>query len=585
MVKCMMHEPFYISGNYINESLGLWIGWVAHKGSFSGEMPIWNESKDVCLVFSGEDFTDVSDIANLRAKGHWFNAGSADYLAHLYEEKGDKFFEKLNGSFSGVLIDFRLKKSILFNDRYGLKRVYYHEGNDACYFSSEAKSLLRVLPKLRQVDYRSLAETFSCGCVLQNKTLFPGISILPGGSCWKFSPDSIQKMVYFSPSKYEEQEPLDAGEFYEQLKHTWKQVLPRYFRDNERLAMSLTGGVDGRMIMAWSQEPPNTLPCYTFGGMLRDCEDVKIAREVAKRSRQPHTVIRLDEDFISQFPDLAEKTVYITDGAMDVSGSADLYANRSARQIAPIRLTGNYGQEILRSAIAFRSRILDERLFDSEFVKLLREAEKTYAAELVHPRISFVAFKQLPWHHYSRLAIESSQVTTRSPYIDNDLVALAYRSPLGAAATKQLSLRLISEGKFGLDGLATDRGVLYKPELLMTRMNKLYLDFTFKGEYAYDYGMPQWLARIDKVISILHPEKLFLGRHKFCHYRIWYRDQLAGYLKEILLDKRSIYRTYLNGKYLKKIVDSHTKAIGNFTKELHGVLTAELIHRRLTEKH
>ena len=37
-------------------------------------------------------------------------------------------------------------------------------------------------------------------------------------------------------------------------------------------------------------------------------------------------------------PFLAEKTVYITDGAMNVSGAADLFANQRAREIAPVRL-------------------------------------------------------------------------------------------------------------------------------------------------------------------------------------------------------------------------------------------------------
>jgi asparagine synthase (glutamine-hydrolysing) len=304
---------------------------------------------------------------------------------------------------------------------------------------------------------------------------------------------------------------------------------------------------------------------------------------VAEKSRQPHTVIRLDEDFISQFPDLAEKTVFITDGAMDVSGSADLYANRSARQIAPIRLTGNYGQEILRGSIAFRPRILDEKLFDNDFVELLREAEKTYATELVHPRISFVAFKQLPWHHYSRLAIESSQLTTRSPYIDNELVALAYRSPLGTAATKQLSLRLILEGKFGLDGIATDRGVLYSPKLFVTRIIKLYQNITFKAEYVFDYGMPHWLAKIERMFSILHPEKLFLGRHKFCHFRIWYRSNLSDYLKDILLSNRTLQRSYLNRNNLVSVVHNHTKGFQNNTLQIHSFLTSELMHRTLVD--
>ena len=38
--------------------------------------------------------------------------------------------------------------------------------------------------------------------------------------------------------------------------------------------MSLTGGLDTRMIMAWQKSPPRSLPCYSFGGMFRDCQDV-----------------------------------------------------------------------------------------------------------------------------------------------------------------------------------------------------------------------------------------------------------------------------------------------------------------------
>ena len=45
--------------------------------------------------------------------------------------------------------------------------------------------------------------------------------------------------------------------------------------------MSLTGGLDSRMILAWAQAAPGSLPCYTFGGPYRDCADVRIARQLA----------------------------------------------------------------------------------------------------------------------------------------------------------------------------------------------------------------------------------------------------------------------------------------------------------------
>lgn len=88
--------------------------------------------------------------------------------------------------------------------RYGLSRVYCHEGADGFYFSSEAKALLKVLPHLRQVDAASLGEYFSCGCALQNRSLFSSISYLPGGSKWTFrTGQSIKKETYFQPGNWE----------------------------------------------------------------------------------------------------------------------------------------------------------------------------------------------------------------------------------------------------------------------------------------------------------------------------------------------------------------------------------------------
>src|SRR6266576_1740864 len=142
MVQCLMHEPFYTDGTYINEELGLWLGWVNHEGSFADCLPIWNEKKDICLLFSGEDFADQADVDALRMRGHQFGSDDASYLVHLYEEAGYQFLEKLNGWFSGALVDLRKQKLILFNDRYGVNRIYHHEDTSGFYFSSEAKALL-----------------------------------------------------------------------------------------------------------------------------------------------------------------------------------------------------------------------------------------------------------------------------------------------------------------------------------------------------------------------------------------------------------------------------------------------------------
>ena len=55
MLGTLRHEPFYTTGTWCDESLGVYIGWTARAGSFSDGMPLVSEQGNAILVFSGED--------------------------------------------------------------------------------------------------------------------------------------------------------------------------------------------------------------------------------------------------------------------------------------------------------------------------------------------------------------------------------------------------------------------------------------------------------------------------------------------------------------------------------------------------
>jgi asparagine synthase (glutamine-hydrolysing) len=139
------------------------------------------------------------------------------------------------------------------------------------------------------------------------------------------------------------------------------------------------------------------------------------------------------------------------------------------------------------------------------------------------------------------------------------------------------------EGNPVLGKVATDMGVLYKPFPIVTSLKQHYQELTMKAEYAYDYGMPQLLSKIDHILEPLHLERIFLGRHKFYHFRIWYRNELSGYIKDILLDPRSFARSYLNSRHLENIVMAHINGKQNYTSEIHRILTAELTQRQFID--
>jgi asparagine synthase (glutamine-hydrolysing) len=581
----MLHEPSYSWGTYANNEVGLAVGWVSHRGSISDGMPLWNERRDVGLVFSGEDFLGQAEAHRFGLRAHEFASGTASYVIALYEALGSKFIEKLNGCFSGLLIDLRTSTVTLFNDRYGLARLYYHEEHGNLYFASEAKSLLEALPALRQLDPRAIAETLTCGSVLQDRTFFAGVSLLPKGSSWRFgSREKTQKTTYFSPRAWEAQPVLSKAQFYERLKHVFASAVERHLVRAPSIAMSLTGGLDGRMILAWANLRPGMLPCYTFGGTYRASADVKIARRLADLCGQTHQTLSVGSKFLAEFPALVEETVRISDGTMDATGAVELYANRCARQVAPIRLTGNYGSELMRGNVAFRPQQFAGDVLEPSIARLLDSASATYWEERKANPITFIAFKQLAWHHYARRAIEQSQLVVRSPFLDNDLVALMYQAPIEIIDSPELSLQLIYDGNPAMAELPTDRGLAYKGTAVTQKMRQLSAGLSFKAEYLWDYGMPHQLAAVVGLLEKLRLERMFLGRHKFYHFRLWYRNELSGYLREVLLSPRARQRGYIQGHNLERMVNAHIEGRQNWTREIHQLLTLELLQRCLLDR-
>jgi asparagine synthase (glutamine-hydrolysing) len=565
MVAILRHEEFYETGTWLDESLGVYLGWSARRDSASARLPLRDETGSIALVLSGEELS------------------AADGAEDLVRRAGDDpaFPAGLNGRFHGVLIDRARASAMLFNDRYGMHRVYYHAAADGFYFAAEAKAILAVRPALGGLEPRALGEFLTCGCVLENRTLFAGIHVLPGAARWLLRDGAVEhQAAYFRPDEWEAQPALDPQRYYSELRDVFARALPRYFAGREAIGISLSGGLDTRMIMARLAAGTGPLPCYTFASMYRDSADVRVAQEVARACGQPHQIIRVGTDFLTRYPAYAERTVYLTDGCTDVSRAADLYVNQTARQIAPVRMTGNYGGEVLRRVRAFKPVAPAPGFFSAALDPWLRHAQATYAGLLHGHPLSFAVFRQAPWHHHGLLALEETQLALRSPYLDNELVQTVFRAPPSACADDRVCRDLIADAHPTLAQIPTDRGVGGGGAFaLPTRALR---ELQFKAEYAYDYGMPQWIAPIDRVLSPLHPERLFLGRHKFAHYRLWYRTVLAEYVREVALDRGTLALPYFERKTVEAAVNDHLAGRRNYTVEIHRLLTLALVHRLFT---
>ena len=119
MLKSMTHEPFYASGASIARDAGVYAGWVAHPGSFAQRQSHCLEANGIDIGFTGEC---VDETISQR-----HDEDSDDSIARLYHRYGDDFVERLNGVFSGFIFDRFARRVLIFNDRYGLERLYVHD--------------------------------------------------------------------------------------------------------------------------------------------------------------------------------------------------------------------------------------------------------------------------------------------------------------------------------------------------------------------------------------------------------------------------------------------------------------------------
>lgn len=578
MLKSMMHEGFYVSGTYSAKEMGVYCGWVAHENSFAAGQVFFNEQQNIALLLSGECFVDPETRADLKKRGHRFGEAAGSWLVHLYEEKGDRFFEKLNGLFSALLIDKGQRRAFLFTDRYGLERIYWHETDDATYFASEAKALLRILPQLRQFDQEGVVQYLTFGCTVEERTLFRGVQLLPGGSVWSFENGKCHKRRYFSPETWEAQPVLAPERFESEFRETFKRILPRYFDSDSKIGVSLTGGLDTRMIMACLPGSPRDVVCYTFSGEEGLTLDDRLAARVAKSCGLEHYLLRIGSDFFSDFAAYADRTVYITDGSFGILGAHEIYLNAKARQLAPVRLTGNFGSEVLRGVSTLKPIGLSHDLLNPEFSRSVDASVKRLSNFKEHP-VTFAAFREIPWNLFGSVMAGRSELTFRTPYLDNDLVALAYRAPDRLRKSSLLASRLIKAHCAALSEIPTDRGFVGDNAGLGFVLRRFIAEVTFKADYYNSEGLPRLLSPLDPMLRRMSSNWGIFGLHKYLPYRHWLRNELASTVIERLSSLRVREAPWWAKNAPEALARAQRSGRRHSLRELNAVLTLEAIDR------
>lgn len=186
-------------------------------------------------------------------------------VAEIYEKYGTQVAEKLNGDFVCVIHDEAKKKTILFNDRFGFRPLYYYRDNEIFIFAPEIKALL-VYEKIdKTINWQSVSDYLRYGYVLGDRTLFEHVKLLPAATTIEIDEGGYNAVKYFHPH-YKNKIGLDKiDDAVEEGIERFRKSIQRRIRKSQKILIFLSGGLDSRLITAVANEYGAEITTVTQG--------------------------------------------------------------------------------------------------------------------------------------------------------------------------------------------------------------------------------------------------------------------------------------------------------------------------------
>jgi len=602
MFKTLKHKNWYKINKYKNEFCCL--GRI-HLNIFNPEsQPIFSKDRSLCIFMDGKIYDYSSEKNKLKDKGYKFQTNSdAEFCLFLYEENGVDFVKKINGTFVIIILDIKKEKITIFNDRYGLRPHYYSKIKNKLLFAPEVKAILCNKEIKKELDYEAIIDFFAIGRMVENKTFHKEIKLLPPASILTFSENKLTLSQYWDV-EYNPNYNVTEKEFINQLNEKFKKAVKITMGDHFQYGISLSGGLDSRLIVAAiNKNKRKNITSFSFG--IKNCDEIKIAKKIAQKAGTKFKSIEIKPETILAN---AEKTVCLVDGMNYMGMSYIMPVHNIIKNTIQIVLDGFFldvtlgGSYLNKKIMNFNNNIdflnyyyKKQRLFSDEelnnlFVKKFGQKEKSYLLQSLKKRLKKINVKH-PGNKSDYFIIKEhgrrgtavgyaplrAVLENSVPTYDNELIDLILTIPPELRMNHYIYRKFLKKISPTLAKIPYNKTMI-SPALpyIFWRISSILYYYKTKIEDEIIYSLK-------KNISVF-PERNYINFSKW----LYLNDDWKKYFTELLLNKNSLLQKYLNQSFIKKLLESHgaksgfLKRIDNSKKILY-LATFEHLLRYLKE--
>ncbi len=389
---------------------------------------LWIDTEDFLCITEGIIF-NINDLCKQN------NVKDAKNLIHKYQkDKKHTFFNQFEGNFAGIFLDKKTNTWTAFNNKTGMKKVYYFQNSDYVIFASDLKTLTECLKSL-QISFSLNEEAayllLTSGFMHENLTLINEVKQLRAGEYCNLRNEILQVDSYFNLKNISETNDSKKTIIHK-LDDLFKDAVRLEFEfdkaNNYRHLTTISGGLDSRM---------TALIAYKMGYkdqiLLNFSEkgyaDEVIAKQIAKAYQMEIIQIELNAQSLTAI----DEVVSVNDGLILYSGCSHAFSAIKQLNCTKngILHTGMIGDAVMGSFVSKVDEVKPKIYDGLNSISLLNRAESflkksmsNYPNEELYKFYNRAFLGANSGFQYFDLIGESS-----SPFLNSSFLSYAYSIP------------------------------------------------------------------------------------------------------------------------------------------------------------
>lgn len=568
-----------------------------------GAQPMPNEDERVWIAFNGEIYNFLELRPLLEARGHRFQTHSdTEAILHLYEDEGPRVAASLRGMFAYGIWDERERRLVLARDRAGKKPLYWFEDERGFHFASEIKALLALAHCPREVDPEAIDLYLTYQSIPGTRTIFRGVNRLAPASTLVWTPGGGARIETYWEADWTKKTTLSYADAKVRLRELIVDATRCRLISDVPLGAFLSGGVDSSAVVAAMAEcSSGPVKTFSIGFPRADFDETKYARIVAQKFGTEHEEFIVEPKAIEILP----KLVWHYDQPYaDSSALPTYYVSEMTRRRVTVALNGDGGDEYFGGYERYRALLVQE-LYSRATTQGLRD--------LVYRMTRWIpegaANRSLP-RKIRRFAAASRFGPDRFnlsifAYFDREMREELYtpdfaKKIAGHDADAYL-LGLLQVGSDAVERALRADTLMYLPDTLLVKVDVATMAVSLEARSPLlDTAVMEFAASLPRAWKVdLTSQKRILkeAHHGILPHEImyrkkmgfsvplshWFRGELHDYIREVLLDTKSLSRGYFRREFIESLIADHKSGQRNNAFRLWALLMLELWHRQFVD--